>query len=97
VILNRLGNLYQAKENLPAAERVYRQALEIDQAALGKPHQALARDWNNLGVVFEKMGDLPAATKAYRRALDNLEGLLPEDHPFLHGMQQNLARLAKGG
>jgi tetratricopeptide (TPR) repeat protein len=94
--LNRLGGVVQAQGDLPAAEKIYRQALEIDRAALGETHQSLARDWNNLGVVLEKMKDRPGAEEAYRKALEIMKVLLPADHPYLKGARKNLARLEKG-
>jgi protein O-mannosyl-transferase len=59
-ILNNLGKVYWTEGNADAAERVWRQALEL------APRNAII--WNNLGLVFEQRKNYPQAVRFFEQA-----------------------------
>lgn len=65
--LTQLGHLERHAGDFAEAEARYQRALEIDQAALGKDHRALAADYRNIAEARLRLGDLDGALDAARR------------------------------
>src|SRR5208283_1560796 len=80
------------------AEPLYRQALAIDEKALGPNHPDVATNLNNLAELLQAKGDDAGAEPLYRRALAIDEKVLGPDHPTVAACVNNLALLldAKG-
>jgi hypothetical protein len=73
-----------------SAERLLREAADLQEATLGPLHPDLANTLNNLGVVCE-MNNHPAdAEECFRRAVAIAITALEPDHPFVATSQQNL-------
>jgi tetratricopeptide (TPR) repeat protein len=76
---SNLGLLYQAKNDYPAALKLYKTALEIyerlakNNPATYEPYVAMLQF--NLGVLYEAKNDYPAALNAYGIALEIYERL----------------------
>lgn len=69
VSLTNLGNLARARGDLDEALRRHREAMALDQAALGAAHPALARHLHNVAGVLRLQGRPEEALDHYRRAL----------------------------
>lgn len=72
------------------AERHLRQAVELQERALGPVHSDLANTLNNLGVACEYVGKLDDAEDAYRRAYAIALQTFDPDHPFVTRSAENL-------
>jgi hypothetical protein len=72
-----------------AAERLLRDASDLQEGSLGPFHPDLANTLNNLGVVYETI-DRPAdAERCYRRAYSIAIASLEPDHPFVTTSEKN--------
>jgi hypothetical protein len=84
-----------AAKDLAAAERLLREAVQLQETDLGPHHSDLANTLNNLAVVCE-MADQPAEAEAcYRRAYTIAAAALPADHPFVVTSRENLTEFCK--
>jgi hypothetical protein len=84
-----------AEKDFAAAERLLREAVELQEADLGPHHPDLANTLNNLGVVCE-MADQPSeAETCYRRAYAIAAAALPPDHSFVITSRENLTEFCK--
>jgi tetratricopeptide repeat protein/DUF2914 family protein len=73
-----------------SAERLLREAADLQEASLGPLHPDLANTLNNLGVVCE-ITDKPAdAERCFRRAYEIATAVLEPDHPFVATSRKNL-------
>ena len=73
-----------------SAERLLREAADLQEASLGPLHPDLANTLNNLGVVCE-ITDKPAdAERCFRRAYEIANAVLEPDHPFVATSRKNL-------
>jgi hypothetical protein len=73
-----------------AAERHLREALRLQEEALGASHPDLANTLNNLGVACEMVNRPDAAEHAYRRAHAIASASLPPDDPLVVTSAKNL-------
>jgi Tetratricopeptide repeat/Protein of unknown function (DUF2914) len=73
-----------------SAERLLREAAELQEASLGPFHPELANTLNNLGVVYEVTGKPDEAERCFRRASEIATAVLPADHSFVATSRQNL-------
>ena len=73
-----------------SAERLLREAAELQEASLGPLHPELANTLNNLGVVYEVTGKPDQAERCFRRASEIATAVLPADHTFVATSRQNL-------
>ncbi len=64
-----LGSVARAAGDLPRAEQLLGEALELDRALHGPTHSSVARDLHNVAGVQRLRGQLDAATASYRAAL----------------------------
>ena len=64
---SNLGHIYLGQSNLEGAERMFRKALELNQAQGHK--QGMAANYGILGNVYYTQGDLEKAERVYRKAL----------------------------
>jgi tetratricopeptide (TPR) repeat protein len=93
VTLNNLAAFDQRQGDLEAAERRYRQALEIKERTQGPEAPALATTLNNLATVLRRRGRSDEAREAYQRAIEILDGVVASDHPTLAAARRNVARM----
>ena len=73
-----------------SAERHLRDAVVLQEAALGPLHSDLANTLNNLAIVCEITGRPEDAEYCYRRAYRIAVNSLPEGHPFVATSLKNL-------
>lgn len=71
--MSNLAVLLQGTNRHEEAEPMFREALAIDEAALGKHHPTVASRLNNLAVLLLNMNRNEEAEQLMRRALDILE------------------------
>ncbi|TVY17528.1 Vegetative incompatibility protein HET-E-1, partial [Lachnellula arida] len=71
-----LGNLYSDQGKLAEAEKMYIQALQGTEEALGPDHTSTLDTVNNLGLLYADQGKLAEAEKMYVRALQGYEDAL---------------------
>jgi hypothetical protein len=74
----------------PAAERLLREAVVAQEAALGPAHPDLAYTLNNLGVACERNGNTRDAEQCYRRAYAIASAALPATDPLVMASGENL-------
>jgi len=67
--LTNLAALYQLQQRYEEAERLYRRALAIDEAAFGGQHPSVARDLGNLAGLYVEMKRPAEAEQASTKAL----------------------------
>jgi hypothetical protein len=80
-----------ANGDFPTAARHLRDAIALQEAAVGAAHPDLASTLNNLGVVCERTGDLAEAERCYRRAFAIVTAALPAGDPLVETSRRNLA------
>ena len=88
--------MLRATNRLGEAEPLYRRALAIDEASLGKDHPTVARDLNNLAGLLRATNRLGEAEPLYRRALAiflALEHAIGREHPSRVTVQGNYESL----
>ena len=74
----------------PAAERLLREAVVAQEAALGPSRPELAYTLNNLGVACERNGNTRDAEQCYRRAYAIASAALPAADPLVVASGENL-------
>ncbi len=79
----------------PSAERLLREAADLQEASLGPLHPELANTLNNLGVVYEVTEKPEEAERCFRRASEIAAAVLPPEHPFVATSRQNLEDFLK--
>jgi hypothetical protein len=79
-----------AAGDYPSAERLLREAAELQEAALGPLHADVANTLNNLAVVCEITGKPDDAERCFRRAYEIAIAVLEPDHPFVATSRKNL-------
>jgi hypothetical protein len=77
-------------DDYEASERLLREAVALQEVALGHVHPDLANTLNNLGVVYERTGNLRGAEQCYRRAYGIATRALVPGHPFIRTAEDNL-------
>lgn len=75
------------------AEKLFREALEIDEEAFGKDSREAARDLSDLGLVYLSQGQYLEAEKLYKQALSMVEAKVGGRHPDVATCLNNLAFL----
>src|SRR5262245_20589185 len=73
-----------------SAERLLREAADLQEARLGPLDPDLANTLNNLGVVCEMNNNPVQAEHCFRRAFAIATTVLTPDHPFVATSRQNL-------
>jgi tetratricopeptide (TPR) repeat protein len=83
---------------LNEAEKLERDALEIQRRVLGNDHPDTLTSMNNLAFTLRREGRYPEAEQLFREALDIRRRVLGNDHPATAGSMSNLAiTLAREG
>ena len=93
--LNNLGALYYAIANYKEVELLYKRALAIWEAALGKDHPNVATDLNNLAELYRATNRLVEAEPLMKRMVKILENPGGEPLPNYAVALNNLALLYK--
>jgi tetratricopeptide (TPR) repeat protein len=89
----KLGLLYTRQGKLGEAEKMYQQALEGHEKALGLEHTLTLQTVNNLGNLYTRQGKLDEAEKMYQRALEGKEKALGLEHTSTLQTVGNLGNL----
>ena len=94
-VSNDLAQLLQCTNRLGEAEPLMWRALEIDKAAFGEQHPAVAIRLNNLAMLLKDTNRLGEAEPLIRRALEIDEATFGEQHPNVARDLNNLATLLR--
>ena len=73
-LLSNLGALYAMRGDLPKAERLFRESLEIREATLGLHHPQLALSLKALADLYRDQKRYAESEDLYRRALAIYDG-----------------------
>ncbi|MBU1449916.1 MAG: tetratricopeptide repeat protein, partial [Proteobacteria bacterium] len=68
--INNLAGVLEAQGKFLEAEKLFQQAIEIDQKTISKKHPNYATHLNNLARVLEEQGKFPEAEKLFRQAIE---------------------------
>lgn len=79
-VLSNLASLSVGQGDLAAAEKRYREALNMQQAVFGSFHPDIATTWFKLAECMSKSGNSGEANKAFRRSLSMYERVGWQDH-----------------
>ncbi|KAL1616049.1 hypothetical protein SLS56_011586 [Neofusicoccum ribis] len=90
-----MGLLFSYHAELRKTERMYQQALDGYEKALGPDHTSTLDTVNNLGNLYSAQGKLKEAEEMYQRALDGSEKALGPDHTSTLDTVNNLGSLYK--
>jgi len=82
-ILNNRGQIYVAQGLYIEAEQIYREALQIQQEALGTDHPDIAQTLNNLAQVYVISSRYSEAQSSLDKALAIRKKVLGDDHPYI--------------
>jgi eukaryotic-like serine/threonine-protein kinase len=88
---NNLARVYSRTGRLPAAIRLYEEALELKRSRLPPDHPDVLHGLNNLGAAYWDAGQPASAIPLLEKALRGLERVYGPDHPQT---LQTLANLA---
>ena len=94
-LLNGMGFYLHARAVYGEAEPLFRRALAIREAQLGKDHPDVAQSLNNLTGLLQAQGKYMEAEPLLRRALAITEAQLGKDHPVVATSLNNLAGLLR--
>ncbi|MBW8017156.1 MAG: tetratricopeptide repeat protein [Planctomycetes bacterium] len=90
---DELSQIYSHTAQYEKAEPLYKRALTINEASLGKDHPNVAGALNNLAQLYQATNRLKDAEQLMKRALAINETSLGKDHPNVAGALNNLAHL----
>ncbi len=93
--LNRLARLLQDRGDLPGAEALYRDALDMTRRLHPGDHPDVAQGLNNLGILLQDRGDLATSERLCREALEMWRRVFPGDHSDVASGLNNLALALK--
>ncbi|GMU66187.1 MAG: hypothetical protein AMXMBFR36_24610 [Acidobacteriota bacterium] len=82
-VLGNIALLHDDRGDYAAAAPIYREALALQQAAVGEEHLDVAVIINNLAAVVYRTGDYAEAERLFRRSLEIRRKLLGTDHPIV--------------
>ena len=88
-----LGRAFRRDAQWPQAEACFRDALELDRAALGEDNPTIATNLGDLASLLRATNRLAEAEPLYRRALAIGEKSYGPDHPHVAAFLNNLALL----
>jgi tetratricopeptide (TPR) repeat protein len=89
--LTNLGALYQSRRRYSDAERMFRQAMEIDSSLFGDDSLRVASDRNSLGGLFAAQHRYELAAGMLEKALAAAEQRVGAGHPSSAAIAVNLA------
>jgi serine/threonine protein kinase/Tfp pilus assembly protein PilF len=92
-VVNNIGMVYRKLGQWKEAGPRFREAAELNRAALGRLHPNVATNLDNLAQVLHQLGELDAAKASYDEALDIRRTLFGSDHPDVATTLHNLATL----
>jgi tetratricopeptide (TPR) repeat protein len=92
-VLDRSGGYFYGRAAFSEALPLLRDALAINEKALGPKHPDTAQSLNNLALLLHTQGDLAGAKPLYERALAIQEKALGPEHSNTNAARGNLARL----
>jgi len=70
---NKIGNIYEAQCNYPAALENYKKSLKIREELGNK--KGIARSYNNIGAIYKDQGNYPLALEYYQKSLVISDGI----------------------
>jgi len=94
-LLNDQAVLASRSDDVATAERLYREALAIDERAFGRRSLPAAVDLSNLGVLLQDIDRLDEALALHHEVLEIRRALLPPDHSQIALSLHNLADLQR--
>lgn len=93
VALSCRAMIFKCLGEYAEAERLFREAMQIDKTTLGKDDPDYATSLNNLALLLGETGRYEEAEPLYREAMQITEATLGKDHPAYSTRLNNLAGL----
>ncbi|ORY58756.1 P-loop containing nucleoside triphosphate hydrolase protein [Pseudomassariella vexata] len=90
-LLRNVGESKNILGKYEEAEKMYRQALELQEKVLGREHPDTIGSMNNLAIVLGSQGKYEEAEQRHRQTLELCEKVLGREHPDTLGSMNNLA------
>ena len=81
--LNNVALVLKKQGKIQDAERLFRNALDIDQKTFGNAHANVSRDCMNLAMLYSDTNKFSEAEQMFKRALAIDEQMGGPDHPFV--------------
>ncbi|MCP4698072.1 MAG: tetratricopeptide repeat protein [Gammaproteobacteria bacterium] len=94
VTLHNLAGVYRASGDYKEAGQLYKKALGIKEAILGREHQSVARSYIGMAELYYVRKKYEKACRKYREALEIQKKALGKQHPSVAGTLRSLAVLA---
>lgn len=91
--INNLAYTYDITGDYREAEKLYREALQLNRQLHGEVHLSVARNLNNLGSILMHTGDTTAAVQVCEQSLHIRQKILGDDHPDVAIALHNVAHL----
>ncbi|KAF2801475.1 uncharacterized protein BDZ99DRAFT_221763 [Mytilinidion resinicola] len=88
--LFNMGSLYAEQGKLDKAVKMYKQALQTAEKAVGAEHTSTLAAVNNLGILYTKQGKLSEAEKMFKQALQGYKNVLGLEDEFTLNTANNL-------
>lgn len=87
-----IANLFQAKKNYDAAEKLFKAALEVKTTVLGRDHLSLANSYDSLGSLCLARKEYLDAESYFRDSYDMTAKIQPPEHWQVYGRLDKLAK-----
>jgi len=91
--MSNLASVLERQNRYDEAERLYREALEIQERVFGREHPDTLFSMNGLGALFMTIGQYDRAALLFRETLRIRRRVLGDDHPETLNSKRNLAAL----
>jgi tetratricopeptide (TPR) repeat protein len=82
ILLSNLGRTYEARQQLPRAEQLYREAVGLNRRHFGPEHDLVGTDLMRLGELLYSRHRNTEAEPALREALAIFKARLGPSHPY---------------
>lgn len=89
-ILDRVATYFQVRAAYAEAVRLFRRALVVGEAELGRTHVEVVKVKNDLGLALRDFGRLDEAEALFAEAIQLGEATLPPGHPDMADRYNNL-------
>jgi tetratricopeptide (TPR) repeat protein len=94
-LLNALGEMFRTQARFPAAERLMRAALDINEKARGPNDPVVATCLNNLAALLQATNRLAEAEPLFRRVVTIFEASLGSENPLVATAVNNIGSMLR--
>lgn len=92
-ICNNIALFSSHNGNFELAEKLYQEAIDVQEKYLGVEHTETAMSYTNLGGLYSEIGDFENEERCYLKAFDIRKKLFGEMHPEIANSYHNVASL----